>query len=196
MDGIKTATHIRAHQDIPIIYLTAFADESTVQRARLTEAFGYIIKPFEDRELQSAIEIALYKHKMEKKLSESEERYALAARATNDGLWDWNLSTDEIYYASRWRSMLGLGNEACYSDPDEWFNRVPSGRYWTTKAGHCRSSARSYAVLECEHRIMHQDGGWRWMLCRGLAVFDAQGKAFRLAVLNLISPPANSSKNN
>ncbi len=118
---------------------------------------------------------------MEKKLRESEERYALAARATNDGLWDWNLSTDEIYYASRWRSMLGLGNEPCYSNPDEWFNRVHPediGQLKLAIADHLQGVT---PVLECEHRIMHQDGGLRWMLCRGLAVFDAQGKAFRLA---------------
>ena len=80
MDGIETAAQIRESQDIPVIYLTAYADEATLKRARVTEAFGYLIKPFEDRELRSVIEIAVYKHKMEKKLRESEERYALAAR--------------------------------------------------------------------------------------------------------------------
>jgi CheY-like chemotaxis protein len=61
LDGIETATRIRASRDIPVIYVTAFADENTIKRASLTEAFGYLLKPFEDRELQSVIETALYK---------------------------------------------------------------------------------------------------------------------------------------
>lgn len=75
MDGIEAAQKIRELYDIPIIYLTAYSDEKTLERAKVTEPFGYVLKPFEDREIQSAIEMALYKHKMEKKLKESEEKY-------------------------------------------------------------------------------------------------------------------------
>ena len=75
MDGIKAAEQIRAHFDIPVVYLTAYANEGLLQRAKITEPFGYILKPFLDRELHTNIEIALYKHKMEKKLRESEVRY-------------------------------------------------------------------------------------------------------------------------
>lgn len=75
MDGIQAAQEIRERFDIPVVYLTAYSDEKTVGRAKLTGPFGYIIKPFEDRELHSAIEVALYKHKMDSKLRESEEKY-------------------------------------------------------------------------------------------------------------------------
>lgn len=75
MDGIEAAQKIRELYDIPIIYLTAYSDEKTLERAKVTEPFGYVLKPFEDREIQSAIEMALYKHKMEQKLKESEEKY-------------------------------------------------------------------------------------------------------------------------
>jgi PAS domain S-box-containing protein len=74
MDGIEAAEQIRSHLDIPVVYLTAHADEKTLERAKLTEPFGYLIKPFRERELQITIEIALYKHYMEKKLKESERR--------------------------------------------------------------------------------------------------------------------------
>jgi PAS domain S-box-containing protein len=73
IDGIEAAAQIRAHGNIPIIYLTAFADEVTLQRAKITEPFGYVLKPFEERELQIAIEMALYKHRMERKLKEREQ---------------------------------------------------------------------------------------------------------------------------
>ena len=62
IDGIEAASAIRTRFDIPIVYLTAYADEETLERAKITEPFGYIIKPFEDRELNSILEIALYKH--------------------------------------------------------------------------------------------------------------------------------------
>jgi len=72
MNGIQTADKIRSNYDIPVVYVTAYADEKLVRRAKITSPFGYIIKPFEDNELNTAIEIALYKHKIEKKLRQSE----------------------------------------------------------------------------------------------------------------------------
>ena len=74
MDGIETAGQIHSLFDIPVVYLTAYADEKTLERAKITEPFGYLIKPFKERELQITIEIAFYKHEMEKKLKESERR--------------------------------------------------------------------------------------------------------------------------
>src|SRR5262245_11431376 len=62
MDGIDAAHCIRDFQDIPIIYLTAYADQTTLERARFTEAYGYILKPFDTRELRAAIEMALQRH--------------------------------------------------------------------------------------------------------------------------------------
>jgi len=73
MNGTEAAEQIRSQFDIPVVYLTAYADEKVLERAKVTEPFGYIMKPFEDGELNAAVEIALYKHKMEKKLKESEE---------------------------------------------------------------------------------------------------------------------------
>jgi len=65
MDGITAAGLIREHSNIPIVYLTAYADKKTLQRAKLTTPFGYILKPFRERELQTNIEIAIYKHALE-----------------------------------------------------------------------------------------------------------------------------------
>ena len=181
MDGIDAAAKIREHHDIPIIYLTAFADENTLSRAKLTEAYGYLIKPFEDRELRSSIEMALYKYQIEKKLKESEERYALATRAANDGIWDWDLITDEVYYSPRWISMLGLEEQAVKNNPDEWLDRIHSDdRDGFIKALNSHLSG-STDTIECEYRILHHDGGYRWMLCRGLVVTTNEQKPYRIA---------------
>ena len=73
MDGVEAASIIHSFSDIPVIYLTAFSDDTTLSRAKITEPYAYIIKPFKERELQITIDIALYKHIMETKLKESYE---------------------------------------------------------------------------------------------------------------------------
>ncbi len=70
MDGIQAAEKIHAEFDIPVVYLTAYADEETIQRAKVTEPFGYILKPLQERELHAAIELALFKHQAEQELRE------------------------------------------------------------------------------------------------------------------------------
>ncbi|MFH0726441.1 MAG: response regulator [Pseudomonadota bacterium] len=86
MDGIAAAAEIRQRWRIPVIFLTAFSEEHTLQRAKVSEPFGYIIKPFEDREIQSAIEMGLYKHQAEERLRESERRYATTLKSIGDGV--------------------------------------------------------------------------------------------------------------
>ena len=87
IDGIETATKIRAISDIPVIYLTANADESTLERAKVSDAFGYLIKPFEEKELNTTIEMALYKHRMERKLKENEERFKSLVENSSIGIF-------------------------------------------------------------------------------------------------------------
>lgn len=180
-DGIETATRIREFLEIPIIYLTAYSDESTLQRAGTTAAYGYLIKPYEDRELRSSIEMALSKYQLEKRLKESEERYALASRASNGGIWDWNLKNSQVYYSPRWADMLGLDDKNLSGAPEEWFDRLhPDDRQPTTDALSAHLSGNT-PVFECEYRILHQDGGYRWMQCRGMALFNPQQVPWRIA---------------
>ncbi|HVO74900.1 MAG TPA: ATP-binding protein [Ignavibacteriaceae bacterium] len=85
-DGVKTSEILKIDYDIPIIFITAFSDPKTLQRVKVTEPYGYIIKPFEERELHTAIEIALYKHNMEKKLRDSERRLSITLKSIGDGV--------------------------------------------------------------------------------------------------------------
>ena len=74
MDGIQAAEAIRSKYSCPVIYVTAHADQDTLERAKVTEPFGYILKPVNERELHIAVEVALYRAGLEGKLRESEER--------------------------------------------------------------------------------------------------------------------------
>lgn len=86
MDGIAAAAIIKEEMDIPVVYLTAYSEDSTVSRAKLTEPFGYILKPFMERDLRIAIEIALYKSSMEKRLRESERWLKTTIRSMGEGI--------------------------------------------------------------------------------------------------------------
>jgi diguanylate cyclase (GGDEF)-like protein/PAS domain S-box-containing protein len=181
MDGIQTAEAIHSRLDVPVIFLTACADDKTLQRAKVTDPFGFMIKPFEERELHSHIEIALYKHNMEKQLRESEERYSLATQGANDGLWDWNVQRKEIYFSPRWKSMLGYSDGQIGDSPMDWFNRIhPSDREQVEKqiTQHLAGTSNHF---ESEFRILDAGGAYRWVLCRGLARRDENGKAYRIA---------------
>ena len=79
INGIEAVQKIKEEIDVPVIYLTAYADEKTIQDAKLTNPFGYILKPFDERTLHSSIEMALFKHETNLKLKESEERYRVFA---------------------------------------------------------------------------------------------------------------------
>ncbi len=105
MDGIAAAEQIRTRFDLPVIFLTSYSDQSTLERARVAEPFGYILKPFEERELVSNIEMTLYKHTMERKLRESEYKFRSVIENSSDGialidrqgnLIEWNLAAEEI----------------------------------------------------------------------------------------------------
>jgi diguanylate cyclase (GGDEF)-like protein/PAS domain S-box-containing protein len=181
LDGIAAAESIRAGLAIPVIYLTAHADAYTLERAKVTEPFGYILKPFEERELHGHIEIALYKHRMESKLKESEQRYMLAAQGANDGLWDWDLQTHRIYLSPRWKSMLGFDDGEVGEHPREWFSRLhpaDCSRVKRQVAAHLKSGGLHF---ESEYRILCKDGSYRWMLTRGMALRNESGKVERMA---------------
>lgn len=91
IDGIETASEIRKRYNIPIVYLTAYEDDRTLKRAKLTEPLGYILKPFEERYLRSSIEMALYKHQMETKLKENERWLGAVLKSVGDAV----IVTDE-----------------------------------------------------------------------------------------------------
>jgi len=86
MDGIETANQIRTRFNIPVLYLTAYSNKKMLERAKITEPFGYIIKPFHEKELHSNIEMALYKHKAERKLKESYARLKRTMEGTIDAI--------------------------------------------------------------------------------------------------------------
>ncbi len=114
-------------------------------------------------------------------LRESEQRYALAVNGANDGLWDWNLSSDRLYFSPRWWLMLGEEKHDEDVDPDAWWSRVHFEDLADLKEALANHLEGRSAYFQSEHRMLHADGTYRWMLARGLAVRDGDGRPSRIA---------------
>ena len=125
MDGIEAAELIRREGDLPVIFLTAHSDHPTLQRAKLTEPFGYILKPFEELELETHIEMALYKHQAERKLRHSEALLRSITESSPDPIFLKDrasrmlLANPATLAALRKRAedVLGKTDEEFYDDP-------------------------------------------------------------------------------
>jgi diguanylate cyclase (GGDEF)-like protein/PAS domain S-box-containing protein len=107
---------------------------------------------------------------MAQAVRESEERYALAARAANDGLWDWDLDKGTVYYSSRWSEMLGHTEDSIGNSPEEWLGRVHPEDRGALMAELVGLKLGEQASILHEHRVKASDGGYLWLQCRGLAV--------------------------
>jgi diguanylate cyclase (GGDEF)-like protein/PAS domain S-box-containing protein len=166
---------------LPVIMVTAKNQSDNIVEALGLGANDYVTKPVDFPVALARIRTQLSHKRSEEALRESEERYMLAARGANDGLWDWNLKTGEIYFSTRWKSMLGCEEGDLGNIPEEWFQRVHPEDLERVKGQigtHLEGLTPHY---ENEYRMLHRDGTYRWMLSRGLAVRNADGKAYRIA---------------
>ncbi len=171
----------------PVIIVTGSLDEETAAGVIKAGAADYVLKDRLAR-LDSAIRSALERQRMRadheravSALKESEERYALAVRGANDGLWDWDLLSGEVYFSPRWKAMLGYEEAAVGRRPDDWLLRVHPDDLPRLQQALDEHVKGTLPYFECEHRMRTADGGWRWMLSRGLAVRDPSGRAYRMA---------------
>jgi PAS domain S-box-containing protein len=181
MDGIQAADAIRRQLDIPIVYLTAYADEETIVRAKVTNPFGYVVKPFNERELRAAIEIALYKHRTDRLLAEEQARRAAAEefRFLVDSVKDyaifrldpegrvstWNVGAERIkgYHAEE---IIGKHFSIFYPPED-------------VKAGKPETNLRAAAEegrIENEGWRVRKDGSQFWASAVTTALRDREGR--------------------
>ena len=184
MSGLEVLTQVRLRRSqtqLPVIMVTARSEGADIVEAFGLGANDYVTKPVDFAVALARIRTHLAHKWAVEDLHESEERYALAMRGANDGLWDWNLQTNEAYWSPRWKAMLGHDEDEIGVSPDEWFNRVHDEDVERVKGALFAHLADGTAHYESEHRILHSNGTYRWVLCRGAAVRDSAGTATRLA---------------
>jgi PAS domain S-box-containing protein len=114
-------------------------------------------------------------------LKASEERYTLAVQGAQDGIWDWQLATPTVYFSSRWKAILGYADQEPFTTISDWFSRVHPEDLDSLKTSIESHLSQNTPYLEHEHRIQHQDGTYRWVLCRGLAIFESAHQPSRMA---------------
>jgi diguanylate cyclase (GGDEF)-like protein/PAS domain S-box-containing protein len=193
---LKVSTGYLVHSllHVPILskgkVLGVFSVDNQINRRPFSEMDETLLTSLADYASVALENAALYRNaqqeittrkQVEEALRESEERYALAVQGANDGIWDWNLNNNQLYFSSRWKSMLGYSDEEISNSPKEWFTRVhPEDieRLRLDISAHIKGVTQNF---ENEHRILHRDGSFRWMLSRGIAVRDDENIAYRLA---------------
>ena len=181
LDALQVLRESYSPIELPIIMVTAKNQSDDIVKALEMGANDYLTKPVDFPVALARIGTQLSHKQAQEALRESEERYALAARGANDGLWDWNLVTGAVYFSPRWKAMLGFREDETDDRLEEWLGRIHDADRERVKeeiAAHQRGLTPHF---ESEHRLLHKDGGFRWMLSRGLAVHDRTGKALRMA---------------
>ncbi len=117
----------------------------------------------------------------ERALQDSEERFELAVRGTDAGIWDWDLRTNQVYYSSQWKGILGYEDGEITDCFDEWERRIHSddrNRAQETVRRYLDGEIPEYSL---EHRLQHKNGSYRWILARGAALRDDNGRPYRMA---------------
>jgi diguanylate cyclase (GGDEF)-like protein/PAS domain S-box-containing protein len=181
LDALQTLRQFYSAAELPIIMVTAKQQSEDIVKAFDLGANDYLTKPVDFSVALARIRTQVSHFQVGRALRVSEERFALAAKGANDGLWDWNLQENFIYFSPRWKTMLGYQETEIGNRPEEWLDRIHVAD--RERVRHEIDAHRKGMTphFESEIRIEHKDGSFRWVLSRGLAVRDASGNALRMA---------------
>jgi diguanylate cyclase (GGDEF)-like protein/PAS domain S-box-containing protein len=181
LEALRMIRELRSPIELPVIMVTARNQSEDIVKALNMGASDYLTKPIDFAVALARIGTQLSHKRAQEGLKESEERYALAARGANDGLWDWNLARNSIYFSARWKAMLGYREDEILDTPEEWFERIHETDRERVKEEIAAHQKGLTPHFESEHRARHKDGTFRWMLSRGVAIRDGAGKPVRMA---------------
>lgn len=179
LDGIQVAALLRQRLGIPVIYLTAHADEATLERAKQTDPYGFLLKPFHKNDLRIGLDMALHRRASELRARESEELFRLVTEGIDDVFCLSSPDLKVVYYVSAaYERLWGRSRESLYNKPLSFLDGV-----------HEDDKARVVAVFaqpgretrELEYRLVRPDGSIRWVRDRRFPVCSRQGQVLRLA---------------
>ncbi|MEM9152235.1 MAG: EAL domain-containing protein [Cyanobacteria bacterium P01_F01_bin.3] len=180
---------------IPIVAMNSVCDRTIAAAAFQAGAQEYLIKPdmFSPERLQklgrvdignllvTTIQSAIQRAELTQQLTISKERYEIAVEGSNDGIWDWDLLGQRIYYSDKWQSMIGLASGSLQPHPKEWFSRIHPNDVKRFKSELREHLTQQKPQFKCEYRLRHSDGTYRWFLTRGMSLRDNTGNAYRIA---------------
>lgn len=131
--------------------------------------------------MEMAVHGAIEQARLQTEVNEVQERFALAVRGANDGVWEWMLDSGEMHFSRRWRELLGYGVDELSNSADEWFDRVHPADLLGLRADLDTHLAGHKPFHEFEHRLRASDGTYRWVISRGVVQRDGVGNPVRMA---------------
>lgn len=208
IDGQDACSYVKAKlgkNEIPIICINHTGDISKVQKAYTLGCVDFITNPFEQVELLVRVKTQLelselrnhlnsvnleLEKSVNKRTSEleetnlrlkiSEERWQFALEGSGDGVWDWNLITNEVYFSKRWKEMLGYSDYDMWDTYEEWTRHIhPDDVGWVTDSIQLHLSGNT-SGYESEHRVICKDGSYIWVLSRGKVIRTIDDKPSRM----------------
>ena len=166
MDGIETVRNMPLDLDIPVIYLTAYSEDSTLERARDTRPYGYLVKPFSERALHATIQMAMERRSTDIALKESEERLRLAMDAADMGSWEMELSRHKVLRMEPADKLLGFTQMVFTTTWESFLDRVhPDDQSHVNQA--LEQAIAANEPFQVEFRNQHASGEVRWLKIQG-----------------------------
>ena len=172
--------------DLPFIIISGSIGDEIAVAAMKAGAHDYLMKenlsrlvPAIERELQEATS-RRERQQIQSELRDSEDRWQLALRGANDGIWDWNIKTSEVFFSHRWKEMLGYAEDEIADRFDAWAKLVHPDEVAAVNQAlqdHFGKKTQFYSI---EHRLLCKDGSYKWILSRGQVLWDDAGNAIRM----------------
>ncbi|HEY2012773.1 MAG TPA: EAL domain-containing protein [Bryobacteraceae bacterium] len=182
--GLEVLRRIRetwSDAELPVIMVTALDDTENIVAALHMGANDYVTKPNDFLVTLARIETRLRLSGNDREMRRTKELYQLALRASDEGLWDWDLENGNVNFSARWKSMLGFGPAELSDSSREWFDRIHPedlARVWAEISAHVEGRTQT---LESVYRMLTKDGQYRWFEVRGGVSRDTAGRAIRVA---------------
>jgi PAS domain S-box-containing protein len=179
LDVLEALRKQWAPHALPVIMVTGASSSDDVVAALDLGANDYVTKPVDMPVLRARIRSQLAQQ-VARAHGDEEKRYALAVLGSNDGLWDWSLETNRLSLSPRWKRLLGFEEHELPDEPASWLDRIhPQDRAIVDERLHAHLAGET-AHFSSEHRVREKNGGFRWVLSRGLAFRNASGGARRI----------------
>ncbi|MBT8383791.1 MAG: PAS domain S-box protein, partial [Ignavibacteria bacterium] len=160
---------------LPVIFLTSCTDDDTFQRAKLTDPFGYLIKPFDIKDLKRSVEMALFRNKTNNKLLENQRLYEIAVEAGKTGVWEYWINEKKYFSDKNLKALYGFTDYELSDNLDDWSKLVHEDDREEMSDKFENFLKNSEKEFRLEHRINKKDGSFGWVIDRGV-LFQPDGE--------------------
>ncbi len=181
LNGMEFIEEIRkTDKDIYIIVLSAYTEHEYIIRGIGLGIDGYLLKPFDMEQFLSVMSNMIKNIQLKNELYEVKERMELALIGSNDGIWDWNILDNTVYFSPRWKEMLGYRDDELPNEVKTWSDRIYPDDAPDTWEDIYKNVNGETEYYENVHRLKHKDGHWVWIQDRGKIQCNKSGKAIRM----------------